>query len=187
MRAHALYIEPMKSFIETERKRLLCKYHTLCRQLSMSDEERKAMLWQNYKVESSADLDNHQLIDLCGSLEKHAHPKMQQQSRERKRVIASIGGWLRLCGKEKADAAENLAYIKSIACRATQYEDFNAIPTERLRNLYATFANKQKDKRAIEKIIAEDAGKEPRARSQEQGDITSALLLAASGYGVAEA
>lgn len=145
-----------RSFIDTERNRLLGKYHSLCHQLRISDEERRAMLWQNYKVVSSADLDNHQLIDLCSTLEKHARPDLQRQSQERKRVIAAIGGWLRLSGKEKPTPAENLAYIKSIACRATKYDDFNAIPTERLRNLYNTFANKQKDKRTIEAILQED-------------------------------
>ncbi len=163
-----------RTFIESERKRLLGKYHTLCGQLGMSGDERRAMLWRNYKVESSADLDNHQLIDLCYTLEQHANPKLQQQSRERKRAIAAIGGWLRLCGKEKAGKAENIAYIKSIACRATQYDDFNAIPTERLRNLYATFANKQKDKRAIEKILAEDT-------------MVQQLLTSSARYGMAEA
>ncbi len=145
-----------KSFIETERKRLLVKYHALCNQLRMSDEQRRVMLWQNYQVISSADLDNHQLIDLCASLEKHARPDIAKQSKERKRVIAAIGGWLRLAGKEKSNTTDNLEYIKSIACRATKYEDFNAIPTERLRNLYCTFTNKQKDKQAIEQILRED-------------------------------
>lgn len=145
-----------KSFIDTERKRLLGKYHSLCHSLRMSDDERRAMLWQNYKVMSSADLDNHQLIDLCSTLEQHANPAIETQSRERKRVIAAIGGWLRLSGTAKTTPAENLAYIKSIACRATKYEDFNKIPTERLRNLYATFTNKQKDKRNLEEILKED-------------------------------
>ena len=162
-----------RTFIDSERKRLLSKYHTLCRQLSMSDEERKAMLWQNFRAESGADLDNHQLIDLCYTLEQHANPKMRLQNQERRRAIAAIGGYLRLFCKEKADKAENMEDIKSIACRATQYEDFNAIPTERLRNLYSTFTNKQKDKRSIEKILAEDA--------------MVHQLLSASGYGVAEA
>ena len=145
-----------RSFIDTERKRLLGKYHGLCNQLRMSEDERRAMLWQNYRVISSADLDNHQLIDLCNTLEQHAMPDLQAQSRERKRVIAAIGGWLRLSGTAKPTPAENLAYIKSIACRATKYEDFNKIPTERLRNLYATFTNKQKDKRNLEAILQED-------------------------------
>lgn len=145
-----------RTFIETERKRLLCKYHALCNQLRISDEQRRVMLWQNFKVESSADLDNHQLIDLCATLEKSARPDIAKQSKERKRVIAAIGGWLRISGNEKSTPTENLAYIKSIACRATKYEDFNAIPTERLRNLYCTFTNKQKDKKAIEQILQDD-------------------------------
>lgn len=162
-----------RTFIDTERKRLLSKYHSLCHRLGMSDDARRDMLWQNFQVESGVQLDNHQLIDLCYTLEQHANARFSAQNRERKRAIAAIGGYLRLFGKEKPGKAENLAYIKSIACRATQYDDFNAIPTERLRNLYNTFRNKQTDHRAVEQLLAEDT--------------MVHQLLAASAHAMAEA
>ncbi len=58
----------------------------------------------------------------------------------RKRVMASIGGYLKIMGH-----AGNAALIKQIACRATGYDDFNAIPQARLMNVYNTFLNKQHD------------------------------------------
>ena len=50
---------------------------------------------------------------------------------------------------------ENIEVIKGIACRATGYENFNKIPTERLRNVYNTFLNKQRDHRAAQAVADE--------------------------------
>ena len=78
----------------------------------------------------------------------------------RKRVMASIGSYLKATGRES-----NAAVIKGIACRATGHADFNKIPRERLRNLVAAFNNKVKDAQAV-------------------SDITNAILLQTlSGYG----
>lgn len=68
----------------------------------------------------------------------------------RKRVIAAIGGYLRVTGQEC-----NITYIKATACRATGYKTFNAIPTERLRNIYNAFSKMQKDFKAVDKINQE--------------------------------
>lgn len=62
----------------------------------------------------------------------------------RKRVIAAIGGYLQLTGQDA-----DIRYIKAIACRATGYESFNAIPTERLRNVYNAFVKQQNDFKAV--------------------------------------
>lgn len=64
----------------------------------------------------------------------------------RKRVMASVGGYLKLMGNES-----NANIIKSIACRSTGYDTFNAIPASRLMNVYNTFLNKQKDYKALDK------------------------------------
>ena len=89
-------------------------------------------------------------MDLCHTLELQLNKGAKEADRLRKRVIASIGGWLRLTGKQ-----HTIDTIKSIACRATGYSDFNKIPNERLRNLYNTFRNKQKDMDAAERIAME--------------------------------
>lgn len=138
----------MTTYMDKQQKSLLGYYHKLCHDLGMSEDDRRAMLYQNYQVESSADLDNHQLTDLVHTLEGMARPEVKQRDQLRKRAIAAIGGYLTLVGRAKADKAENMRYIKSIACRSTGYEDFNKIPNERLRNLYYAFHNKQKDERA---------------------------------------
>lgn len=144
----------MTTIIDREHKRLVGYYHKLCNDMGMSVDDRKAMLFNAYGVESSVDLDNHQLTDLVHSLEKKVHPAAATQDMLRKRVIAAIGGWLRSEGRVSAEYG--IGYIKQIACRATGYDEFNKIPNERLRNLYNTFRNKQRDKRAVEKVVDDE-------------------------------
>lgn len=129
---------------------LLRKFHTLCGCLGLTEEEKRAIV-ESYGVESSADIDTHDLIDICGSLSKQLEgDKGDEMDKLRKRVMAAIGGYLR-----KANQASSAEIIKGIACRATGYETFNKIPTERLRNLYNTFLNKQKDIDKVEEIAIE--------------------------------
>lgn len=123
-------------------RKVLKKFHTLCGVCGMTRDEKMALV-SSYGVESSADIDTHDLIDICAKLSRQAgKPDMD---RLRKRTIAAIGGYLRLTGR-----SENLQLIQGIACRATGYEKFNQIPAERLRNLYSCFSNKQKDIKAVE-------------------------------------
>lgn len=65
----------------------------------------------------------------------------------RKRLIASIGGWLSMTGKPGG-----LEMIKDIACRAAQKDDFNAIPKQQLVSLYNAFVQKQKDLKTVKTI-----------------------------------
>jgi len=137
---------------------LLRKYHTLCSQLGLSEDAKQAIK-ESYKVESSADFDTHDLIDICASLSKQLEGgKSNELSKQRKRVIAAIGGYLRAAGHEN-----NIDIIKAIACRATGIQNFNQIPLERLRNLYAAFTKKAKDFASVDSIctalLAEPAGK----------------------------
>ena len=129
---------------------LLRKFHTLCSRLGLKEEEKRAIVG-SYGVESSADIDTHDLIDICASLSKQLEgDKGNEIDKLRKRVMAAIGGYLRVTKQESS-----ADIIKGIACRATGYESFNKIPTERLRNLYNTFLNKQKDIDAVESIAVE--------------------------------
>ena len=128
-------------------KKVLKKFHTLCSVCGMTKDEKMALV-ASYGVDSSADIDTHDLIDLCAKLQEQAgQPDMNQL---RKRAMAAIGGWLRLTGQH-----DNSALIQGIACRATGYDKFNNIPAERLRNLYSCFSNKQKDIKAVEGITNE--------------------------------
>lgn len=127
-------------------RRILRRFHTLCGKIGMTPEEKSALI-SSYGVESSADIDTHDLIDLCGTLARSVDRDYARLDRLRKQAMASIGGWLRGCGMES-----NAGVIKGIACRATGYDSFNRIPAERLRNLYYTFLNKQKDAREAEAV-----------------------------------
>ncbi len=127
---------------------LLRKFHTLCSVLGYDEETKRAVL-SSWGVESSRELDQHQLIDICAKMSAQVNEKQgtARLDKLRKQAMASIGGWLRQTGQ-----TEGLSKIKGIAMRATGYEDFNKIPRERLRNLIATFNNKVKDARAIDAL-----------------------------------
>ena len=127
---------------------LLKKFHTLCTVLGLDDEAKRAIL-TSWGVESSRDLSQHQLIDICAKLSEQVDHKQgtARLDKLRKQVIAAIGRWLRETGQ-----AESLSKIKGIAMRASGYNDFNKIPRERLRNLIATFNNKVKDARAVDAL-----------------------------------
>lgn len=129
---------------------LLKKYHTLCSVLGLSAEEKRAIA-ESYGVESSRDIDTHDLVNICAKLSEQANQKTGtgDMDKLRKRVMASIGQYLRKSGRKS-----NASVIKAIACRATDHDDFNKIPRERLRNLIALFNNKVKDSDAVDKLTA---------------------------------
>lgn len=151
--------------MDKQQKWLLRQFHTLCSRLGMTEEEKRALIG-GYGVESSKDIDNHDLMNLCHTLELQLNKGAKEADALRKRVIASIGGWLRLTGKP-----HNIDTIKGIACRASGYSDFNKIPVERLRNLYNCFLKKQKDMDAVERIAMELL-----AQSHTMGTNYSAIL-----------
>lgn len=130
-------------------KGILRKFHTLCTKLAMTDEEKRAII-ESYGVTSSKELDTHDLIDICNALSKQLAGDAVTMDKLRKSAMAAVGGYLRLTRQES-----NADIIKGIACRSTGYSDFNKIPAERLRNVYYTFSNKQKDMRSIESIATE--------------------------------
>ena len=127
---------------------LVKKFHTLCTVLGLDDEAKHAIL-ASWGVESSRDLTQHQLIDICAKLSEQVDEKQgtARLDKLRKQVIAAIGGWLR-----ETKQQSNISIIKGIAMRASGYNDFNKIPRERLRNLIATFNNKVKDARAVDAL-----------------------------------
>lgn len=137
--------EDMRTMDDLHRK-VLRKFHTLCSVAGMTAEEKLALVG-SYGVESSADIDTHELIDICYSLDRQINGDID---RLRKRVMAAIGGWLRMTGREG-----NAELIKGIACNATGYGSFNRIPKERLCNLYNAFRNKAKDMEGVETVVGQ--------------------------------
>ena len=140
----------MKTTTDLEHARLIKRYHTLATKIGL-DKSDKAAILESYGVDSSLDLSVRELTELCGVLERDNSPKAPELDKLRKQVMASIGGWLKTIAQE-SDAQR----IKAIACRATGHRRFNDIPAERLRNIYHTFLNKQKDFKAVKQITAEE-------------------------------
>lgn len=140
----------MKATYTKERDALMRKYHALSRKLNMERDDRLNML-AAYGVESSVDLTTAQLKDLCDKMNAALNPDVKKFDTWRKRAMASIGGWLKQTGQESSAVK-----IKAIACRITGHDSYNAIPVDRLRNVYYLFLNKQKDFKAVEQLTAEE-------------------------------
>jgi hypothetical protein len=136
----------MGKIIEKQEKELRKKLHVLKTQAGMHDDEYRCLL-SSYGVESSVDLNAHQLIDMINFLEKQTNKSYAELDTWRKRVIASIGGYLKGQGIDG-----NINMIKGIACRASGSKSFNSISKQGLINIYYAFKNKQKMQENIEKI-----------------------------------
>lgn len=142
----------MASITQQNQKWLLKKFHSLCFRLGMSADEKLALL-SGYGVESSKDLTNAELLELCDKLNEIANPEDAKLDKMRKRVIAAIGGWLRMIGKEK----EGIGYIKGVACQAAKVDNFNKISLERLTTIYNMFLRKQRDAKNINAVAGQIA------------------------------
>lgn len=140
----------MKTTTDRQHASLVKRYHTLATRLRLSQTD-KAAIMESYGVESSLDLSVPELTELCNALEKDMYPIVPELDKLRKQVMASIGGWLKIIGRE-SDAT----LIKGIACRATNYRRFNDIPADRLRNIYHAFLNKQKDFVSVNQLAADE-------------------------------
>ena len=135
-----------QTFEESEKKRLIKKFHVLLAKAGIDNDTKVSMLW-NYGVETSKDLSCEELIELCGRLQKMTCK--YESDVWRKRVIAAIDGYLKLAGQER-----NIDVIKAIAVRASGFDNFNRIPVSRLRNLYYAFRAKQDDIKNVNMIIS---------------------------------
>lgn len=141
--------------ITAYKKSLLRKYHTVCRDLGITDAEKEAMK-ESFGVDSSRNLTEPQLsflIDKLLSGQDYEKTQKSVQDTWRKRVMASVGAWLRLMNKE-----ESPDIIKAIVCRAAGYTNFNKIPVARLRSIYYEFSHKAKttfDTQQVKKDLIE--------------------------------
>ncbi len=119
----------------TERKKQLLKqFHTILSKNGLM--KHKPDLLASAGVESSKSLSENQLIAFINDLNGDSN-------KWRKRVMASIGGWLASRGITNGNGElSNADLIKSIACRATGYKSFNEIPASRLRDTYYGFGRK---------------------------------------------
>jgi hypothetical protein len=133
----------MLTLKEKQKNGLVKKFHTLlgCNRI---DNDTKLSILAGYGVESSKDLDVHQLIEICDRLDTMSRPELAKLDKSRKRVIACLFGYCRAMGKEGS-----MATVKAIACRATGYRDFNAIPLERLNSIYNAFLHCKNDVQSV--------------------------------------
>lgn len=130
--------------------KILRQFHTLCSLNGLTEDEKRAIV-NRYEVESSADIDTHDLLNICAALSRQLDGgKSDEMDKLRKRAMAAIGGYL-----QRINHASSAEIIKGIACRSTGYRAFNKIPAERLRNLYNTFRNKQKDIATVNSVALE--------------------------------
>jgi hypothetical protein len=122
---------------------LLKKFHTIC-SIAGIKKEAKDLMVASFGVESSRDLNEKQLSELIDAINR-------EPEQWRKRVMASIGAWLRAINK--TDSAD---VIKGIACRAAQLEKFNSIPVSRLRDIYYEFSKKAKTVQTTQMVKADE-------------------------------
>jgi hypothetical protein len=140
----------MKTTLEKQHGRQLKRFHTLCSQLGMSDEEKRALVL-SFGVGSSRDMTAAELRYTCERMEESLRPEAREMNVWRKRLIAAIGGWLR-----KMNRTGNIRIIKAVACRASGRDDFNRIPLQQLVSLYNAFIKKSRDMEMVEFLTAED-------------------------------
>ena len=142
----------MATVTALQQKWLLKKFHTLCARLKM-DAEMKLAVISGYGVESSKDLTNAELLEICDRLNEILNPEDAKTDKMRKCVIAAIGGWLRMIGK----GDEGINYIKGVACQAAKTDNFNKISLERLTTIYNMFLRKQKDAKSVNEVAGQIA------------------------------
>jgi len=141
----------MLTIMEKEKNKLLKRFHTLLSKVDGDKAVIKETILDSFGVESSRDLNAHELLEACAALDGEINPRNADYDTWRKRLIASIGGWLKSMNQEG-----NIDMIKGIACRASDVDSFNRIPIERLRSLYYAFTKKQKDLKFVDSITREE-------------------------------
>ena len=140
----------MQTFMETEQKKYIKKFHWLLGKTGRGQEAKEAIL-ASYGVESSRDLSVKDLLDICERLATESDPKLKKLDVWRKRVIKTIFSYCAETGREA-----DMDYVKGIACRACGFKSFNRIPIARLISVYNAFKCKVNDIERVNGMSAED-------------------------------
>jgi hypothetical protein len=128
------------TFMDKQKTQLIKKFHVLLGKAGLGNDEKSSLL-SGYGVESSKDLTVWELTELCAKIDKMANPEASEADKLRKRLIAAISSYRQAMG----GATPSIEEIKGIACRAACMQQFNRIPNDRLRSLYAAFTKMRKD------------------------------------------
>jgi GH18 family chitinase len=128
------------------------KFYALLQQLPGADKDELVMQFSDNRTTHLSEMTDFefQLMLPCMQGYIEAGQRFDKTNSEdvwRKRVMASIGGWLRSCGTQ-----HTVETIKAIACRAAQRKAFNDITLSELRAIYAEFNNKQKIAKRTENL-----------------------------------
>ncbi len=127
-----------QTFQEKQKSQLIKKFHLLLGRAELGNEAKYSML-SSYGVTSTKDLSVYELMELCGKVDAMANPHFSELDKQRKRVIASIGNYLKAMNRKS-----DIDTITAVACRASKVEVFNKIPLEKLRSIYNAFNYKRK-------------------------------------------
>jgi hypothetical protein len=142
-------------------------------------EDKKAIV-HSYGVQSSADMQTHDLIDVCGALQKQLDEKngnthkAAEMDKTRKRCLKAICAYIDAKGIKTTD---KLAYAKQMACRASKKENFNKLTAAELRGFIGYFNS--------ERETLENAA--VNIRASETADAVANALLAGKWGTVGEA
>lgn len=131
-----------------QRNRLYGLAHKYCTQLGMDEEQRRSMLVAQFGKNSMKEIRYVDLMRLVDQLQNRVNERTSESdnayndemNRARKKLIASIGAYLR-----EQNYEENIDKIKAIACRAAKVDRFNAITLSDLKYYASTFSVKAKD------------------------------------------
>lgn len=126
-------------------KVLLRRFHAVMAANGIDGEGKEAIL-EGYGVKSSRELTDAELTEIIETL----NGTRNEPDKWRKRVIAAIGSWLRMTGRD-----ESIDIIKGIACRAGDCANFNYIAVSKLRTIYYEFVRKAQVSAKIESITNE--------------------------------
>jgi hypothetical protein len=120
------------------------KFYALLKQLPGADKDDLVMQFTNNRTTHLSEMTDFEFGVMLSCMAGYAKTstwfdQAGAMDTWRKRVMASIGGWLRAC-----NTTHTAETIKAIACRASQRKAFNDITLSELRAIYAEFNNKQK-------------------------------------------
>jgi len=152
---------------DQERNLTISRIQALRHIQGIDDETYHNMLWSWFLKYSTKFLDDEQLLYVQDVLSGRrdpvqeaqrspisGHPDQTTPDKWRKRLMAAIAAWMKLTNYCHDEPGKDQAtIIKAIACRAAgNVKSFNAIPVDRLRNLYYAFVNKRNDYESVNKI-----------------------------------
>jgi hypothetical protein len=130
------------------------KFYALLKRMPGAEKEGLVLQFTDGRTDSLQAMHTHEFQLMLAMLEgkvRTQHARGDEFDLWRKRVMASVGGWLSILtpgpspqGEGSAAVQDNSERIKAIACRAAGRKGFNEITLSELRAIYYEFINKQK-------------------------------------------